>query len=136
MQTTSFGRSVYALGNNPRAAKLAGLPVVGLTVGVYMLGGLFSGIAGFLNAAYVPLVSQTDGMNLQFQVIIAALVGGLSVSSGGVGRVEKTLLGVLIIEMIMNYEVLKNIDSAFQQALLGGLLVVSIVVDRLVRGRP
>jgi ribose/xylose/arabinose/galactoside ABC-type transport system permease subunit len=102
---------------------------------VYVLGGMFSVIAVFLNASYVPLVSQNDGMGMQFQVIIAALVGGLSVSSGGVGRVERTLLGALIIEMIINYEVLKNVSPAFQQALLGGLLVVAIVVDRLVRGR-
>ena len=79
--------------------------------------------------------SQNDGLGLEFSAIIAALVGGLSVTTGGVGRVERTLLGALIVGMMINYQTIKGVDPAFQQAFLGGLLVAAVLADRLLRGR-
>jgi ribose transport system permease protein len=135
MRVTPFGRMVYAVGGNRRAARLSGLPLVGMTVAVYVVAGVLYGIAGFLNVAQIGLVSQNDGTGLEFQAIIAALVGGVSVTSGGVGRVERTLLGALIVGMMTNYQTIKGIDPAFQQAFLGGLLLAAILADRLLRGR-
>jgi ribose transport system permease protein len=135
MRVTPFGRMVYAVGGNRRAARLSGLPLVGMTVAVYVVAGVLYGIAGFLNVAQIGLVSQNDGMGMEFQAIIAALVGGVSVTSGGVGRVERTLLGALIVGMMTNYQTIKGIDPAFQQAFLGGLLLAAILADRLLRGR-
>ncbi|HEY2220298.1 MAG TPA: ABC transporter permease [Gaiellaceae bacterium] len=135
MRVTPFGRMVYAVGGNRRAARLSGLSLVGVTIAVYVVAGVLSGIAGFLNVAQIGLVSQNDGMGLEFQAIIAALVGGLSVTSGGVGRVERTLLGALIVGMMTNYQTIKGIDPAFQQAFLGGLLLAAVLADRLLRGR-
>ena len=135
MRVTPFGRMVYAVGGNRRAARLSGLSLVGMTVAVYVVAGVLYGIAGFLNVAQIGLVSQNDGMGMEFQAIIAALVGGVSVTSGGVGRVERTLLGALIVGMMTNYQTIKGIDPAFQQAFLGGLLLAAILADRLLRGR-
>jgi ribose/xylose/arabinose/galactoside ABC-type transport system permease subunit len=135
VRMTAFGRMVYAVGGNRRAARLSGLSLVGVTVGVYVVAGVLSGVAGFLNVAQTGLVSQNDGMGMEFQAIIAALVGGLSVTAGGVGRVERTLLGALIVGMMTNYQTIKGIDPSFQQAFLGGLLVAAILADRLLRGR-
>ena len=135
MRLTPFGRMVYAVGGNRRAARLSGLSAVGVTIVVYTLAGLFSGVAGFLNVAQIGLVSQNDAVGMEFEVIIAALVGGLSVTAGGVGRVERTLLGALIVGMIINYQTIKGIDPAFQQAFLGGLLLAAILADRFLRGR-
>lgn len=135
MRRTPFGRMVYAVGGNKRAAHLSGLSVVGVTVAAYTLAGLLSGVAGFLNVAQIGLVSQTDGTGLEFQAIIAALVGGLSVTSGGVGRVERTLLGALIIGMMANYETIEGIDASYQTAFLGGLLVIAVLADRAFRAR-
>jgi ribose transport system permease protein len=135
MRVTPFGRMIYAVGGNRRAARLSGLSLVGVTIAVYVAAGVLSGIAGFLNVAQIGLVSQNDGMGLEFQAIIAALVGGLSVTSGGVGRVERTLLGALIVGMMTNYQTIKGIDPAFQQAFLGGLLLAAVLADRLLRGR-
>jgi ribose transport system permease protein len=83
----------------------------------------------------IGLLSKNDGMGMEFQAIIAALVGGLSVTSGGVGRVERTLLGALIVGMMTNYQTIKGIDPSFQQAFLGGLLVAAVLADRALRGR-
>lgn len=135
MRKTPFGRMIYAIGGNRRAARLSGLPVVGVTIAAYALAGLFAGVAGFLNVAQIGLVSQNDGIGLEFQAIIAVLVGGLSVTAGGVGRVERTLLGVLIIGMITNYQTIKGIDPSYQQAFLGGLLLIAVLADRALRGR-
>jgi ribose transport system permease protein len=135
VQKTPFGRMVYAIGGNRRAARLSGLPVLGVAIGVYVLAGVLSGVAGFLNVAEIGLVSQNDGVGLEFQAIIAALVGGLSVTSGGVGRLERTLIGALIVGMMTNYETIKGIDPSFQTAFLGGLLLVAVLADRLLRGR-
>jgi ribose/xylose/arabinose/galactoside ABC-type transport system permease subunit len=135
MQKTIFGRSVYAIGGNRNAARLSGLPAVRITLAAYTVAGLIYGIAGFLTVGQLGLVSQNDLGGLNFQAIIAVLVGGLSISRGGVGRIERTLVGVLIVGMMTNYQTIKGIDPAFQQALLGGLLFVAILVDRLVRGR-
>jgi ribose/xylose/arabinose/galactoside ABC-type transport system permease subunit len=135
MRKTPFGRMVYAVGGNQNAARLSGLSVVSVRIAAYTLGGLFAGIAGFLNVAQIGLVSQNDGVGLQFSAIIAALVGGLSISSGGVGRVERTLIGALIVGMITNYETIRGLDPSYQTAFLGGLLLVAILVDRALRGR-
>lgn len=135
MRVTPFGRMVYAVGGNRRAARLSGLSLIGVTIAVYVLAGVLAGIAGFLNVAQIGLVSQNDGMGMEFQAIIAALVGGLSVTSGGVGRVERTLLGALIVGMMTNYQTIKGIDPSFQQAFLGGLLVAAVLADRVLRGR-
>lgn len=135
MRVTPFGRMVYAVGGNRRAARLSGLSLIGVTIAVYVVAGVLAGIAGFLNVAQIGLVSQNDGMGMEFQAIIAALVGGLSVTSGGVGRVERTLLGALIVGMMTNYQTIKGIDPSFQQAFLGGLLVAAVLADRVLRGR-
>ena len=135
MQHTPFGRSVYAVGGNRRAARLSGLSVPRVTIAAYTVTGLLCGIAGFLSAAQLGLVSQGDLASINFQAIIIVLIGGLSVSRGGVGRMERTLIGALIVGMIINYQTIKGINPAFQQALLGGLVLVTVLADRALRGR-
>jgi ribose/xylose/arabinose/galactoside ABC-type transport system permease subunit len=135
MRMTPFGRMVYAVGGNRRAARLSGLSLVGVTIAVYTIAGLLAGVAGFLNVAQIGLVSQNDGVGMEFQAIIAALVGGLSVTAGGVGRIERTLLGALMVGMMTNYQTIKGIEPSYQQAFLGGLLLAAVLADRALRGR-
>ncbi len=135
MRQTPFGRAVYAIGGNRRAARLSGLSVTGVMIGAYALGGLTAGIAGLLELGKLGIVSQNDGLGMEFQAIIAALIGGLSVTAGGVGRVERTLLGALIVGMIANYETIRGVPPTYQQAFLGGILLLAVVADRLVRAR-
>src|SRR5262249_6414228 len=81
MRVTPCGRMVHAVRGIRRAARLSGLSLVGMTIAVYVAAGVLYGIAGFLNVAQIGLVSQNDGMGMEFQAIIAALVGGVSVTS-------------------------------------------------------
>jgi ribose transport system permease protein len=135
MQRTPFGRSVYAMGNNRRAGELAGLPLGRITIGCYALGGLFSGVGGLLLVSQLGIVSQGDAAGLEFEAITAALIGGLSVTAGGVGRLEKTLLGALIVGMLTNYQTIRGVPPEYQDAVLGGILLLAVIADRLVRGR-
>jgi ribose/xylose/arabinose/galactoside ABC-type transport system permease subunit len=134
MQRTPFGRSVYAVGNNPRAAAISGLPVRRTLIGAFAIAGLFSGIAAFLLVARLGIISSGDAVGLEFEVITAALIGGLSVSRGGVGRVEKTLLGAAIVGMLANYQTIKGVEPELQTAILGGILLLAVIADRLIRG--
>jgi ribose/xylose/arabinose/galactoside ABC-type transport system permease subunit len=135
MRATPFGRSVYAIGGNPAAARIAGLPTVRVRIVAFTLAGAFAGMAGILQIGQLGIVSSSNATGFEFQAITAALIGGLSVSAGGVGRVERTLLGALIVGMMTNYQTIKGIDPAFQQAFLGGLLLAAILADRFLRGR-
>jgi ribose/xylose/arabinose/galactoside ABC-type transport system permease subunit len=135
MRGTPFGRSIYAIGGNPKAARLAGLPTTRIRIAAFTLAGAFAGIAGLLQIGQLGIVSNGNATGFEFQAITAALVGGLSVTAGGVGRVERTLLGAVIVGMITNYQTIRGVSPNYQQALLGGILLVSIVADRLLRGR-
>ncbi len=134
MRKTPFGRSVYAVGGNPRAAHLAGINVTAVTVAAYALSGLFAGIAGPLEVAQVGTVSQNVASGLEFSAITAVLVGGLSLA-GGAGSVEKTLVGAAIFGMIDNYLTLNSFSIYYKQAVSGFLILVAVVVLNLGRLR-
>jgi ribose/xylose/arabinose/galactoside ABC-type transport system permease subunit len=130
---TAFGKYVYAVGSNRRAAGVAGLPVNRTQMIAYVACSALAAVAGILNAARLGLVSPNDGAGLEFSSITAALVGGLSVTAGGVGRVERTLVGAVIIGMLVNYQTIRGVPPNLQQAMIGGVLLLAVVIDRLLR---
>jgi ribose/xylose/arabinose/galactoside ABC-type transport system permease subunit len=132
MTQTSFGRAVYAIGNNPRAAALCGLPVTRIKIVVYVLGGFFAGIGGLLTAARTGVVNPTAGLGLEFAVITAVVLGGTSLR-GGIGRVEKTLVGTAILTMVLNYLTIRGVQDTWQTAITGLLILAAVVLDRVLR---
>jgi ribose transport system permease protein len=130
---TTFGKYVYAVGSNRRAAGVAGLPVNRTRMAAYIACSALAAVAGVLNAARLGLVSPNDGAGLEFSSITAALVGGLSVTAGGVGRVERTLVGAVILGMLVNYQTIRGVPPNLQQAMIGGVLLLAVVIDRLLR---
>jgi ribose/xylose/arabinose/galactoside ABC-type transport system permease subunit len=136
MKGTPFGRSIYAIGGNPRAARLVGLPTTRIRIWAFTLAGVCAGIAGLLQIGQLGIVSSTDATGFEFQAITAALVGGLSVTAGGIGRIERTLLGTVIVGMITNYQTIAGVSPNFQQAVLGAILLVAVVLDRVLRDQP
>ena len=132
MTQTSFGRAVYAIGNNPRAAALCGLPVTRIKIFVYVLGGLFAGIGGLLTAARTGVVNPTAGLGLEFAVITAVVLGGTSLR-GGIGRVENTLVGTAILAMVLNYLTIRGVQDTWQTAVTGFLILAAVVLDRVLR---
>ncbi len=129
---TPFGRYIYALGGNPAAARLTGPPVTRVLVAAYAFAGLCAGIGGLLAIAQLGIVSPNVGAGMEFNAVTAVLVGGLSLS-GGVGRVEKTLLGALIVGMIANYLTLKGVSAYYEQAVSGLVILAAVILDHLAR---
>jgi ribose/xylose/arabinose/galactoside ABC-type transport system permease subunit len=118
---TTFGRTALAVQRR--------------LVAVYALSGLLAGVAGYLDAGQLGIISQNDGTGLQFSAILAVLVGGLSVKTGGIGRVEKTLVGTLIAGMIANYFVLQGVAEPYEQAAIGFVILVAVLADHVLRRR-
>lgn len=132
LKQTAFGRYVYAIGDNQRAAELNGLPVTRIKVLVYVLCGLFAGIAGLLTAARIGVVGPSVGMGMEFDAITAVVLGGTRLS-GGVGRVERSLLGSLMLVMVLNYLTIRGIPDIWQTSVTGFLILGAVLLDRLAR---
>ena len=131
---TTFGRYVYSVGGNPEAARLSGIRV-GLVRGAcFALSGLAAGIAGVLAASRTSSAQADLGMGLELSAIAAAVVGGTSIM-GGEGAVWRGVLGVLTIAIIGNGFNLLNIDTTYQLVVQGGLILVAVATDQLLRRR-
>ena len=125
-QRTRFGRYVYAIGGNPEAALLAGIPVRRVQVLVFGLIGLLSGLAGAVQAARLAFVPTGMGTLLELYVIAAAVVGGTSLA-GGSGTILGAALGALIMSSLQNGLVLLGVPTEWQNLILGVVLVVAAV---------
>ena len=134
MQKTLLGRHIYAIGGNERAAALSGIAVTRTKIWVYILVSFFAGIGGFLMSARLSAISPGVGQGLEFEAITAVILGGTSLS-GGVGRVEKTLLGAIIVGMVLNYMTIKGISPHYQRAVTGFIILLAAFLDRMSQGR-
>ncbi len=133
MTRTTFGRWVYAVGGNVRAAALSGVPVARTRTAVYAVSGLLAAVGGLLLAARIGIVNPPVGRGMEFAVITAVILGGTSIS-GGIGRVERTLLGALIVGMVLNYMTIRGISAEWQAATTGFIILGAAVLDRLAQG--
>jgi len=134
MTQTPFGRYVYAIGNNQLAAKLNGVAVTRIKIVIYSLSGLFAGVGGILMSARLGAISPGVGQGLEFDAITAVVLGGTSLS-GGVGKVQKTILGAIIVGMILNYMTIRGISAHYQRAITGFIILTAAILDRLSQGR-
>ena len=126
---TDVGRNVYALGGNPVAARLAGVPVHRYTLGVYVLAGAVAGVAGVLLTARSGAgVADSGAPNLSLQSITAVLLGGCALA-GGRGTVAGTVLGVALLGALQNGLVLLDVPQFYQLVAQGGLLVVAVMIQ-------
>jgi len=132
MKQSMLGRHIYAIGGNERAAKLCGIPVIRTKILVYMISGLCAGIAGILMSARLSAISPGVGQGLEFEAITAVILGGTSLS-GGVGRVEKTILGAIIVGLVLNYMTIKGISAHYQRAVTGFIILAAAFLDHLSR---
>ena len=125
---TVFGRNVFAIGGNSVASRLSGINVKKITLTLYALIGGLSALSGLVmtGIASTAMPSAGDGYNLD--VITAVYLGGNS-SEGGEGSVWRTLLGVMIIGLLNNGMALLSIQSYWQTAAKGLLLVVAVIFD-------
>lgn len=134
LRMSLLGRYIYAVGSNEATARLCGIPVERIKLAVYGLAGMAFGLAGVMQFAYLDGTGDpTTADGLELQVIAAVVIGGGSLN-GGEGTVLGTLIGCLIMSVLSNGCVLAGIPNASQDVMIGGIIVIAVVVDRLRRG--
>lgn len=131
---TRFGRYVYAIGGNPEAAELAGVNTKKITVLVFTVMGLLAAVSGCIESARLDSATNVLGQFEELYVIAAAVIGGTSLA-GGVGTIYGALIGALVIQSLQSGMVLLGFDSAFQEMVVGVVLVGAVGIDTLYRRR-
>ena len=129
---TPVGRALYAIGGNQAAALASGIRVKRAKFFACAFGGVCTGLAGILLMARMSSGQPAAGEGMEMDAITAVIVGGTSMS-GGVGNILNTIVGALIIGIIKNFMNLQNINSSFQDIVLGILICVAVIIDVQVR---
>ncbi len=130
LRWTKFGRYVFAIGGNERAAIATGVPVRRMKVAVYMISALSAGIAGVIETGWLGAVTTNLGTGMELQVIAAAVIGGANLA-GGVGTAFGALIGSALIEVIRNSLGLLGINAFWQGAFVGSFIIIAVTFDRL-----
>ncbi len=129
LSNTPFGRQIYALGNNPEAARKAGLRTHQLLAAVYVICGFCAGLGGILALAQLGAVSPKFGELYEFDAITAAVLGGTSLF-GGRGRVfPGTVLGAVLLKSIFNGLVIVQADPYLYPLITSGIVFLAVLLD-------
>ena len=129
LRYTQFGKYIYAIGDNASACRRAGINVGRMRIALYTISGLGAGFAGIvlagLTGAGIPYAAGSE-----LSVISAVILGGVSLS-GGVGVIQGTLLGVLLVGVLKNGMTLLNINANWQMVVEGSVLMIAVSLDQL-----
>ena len=127
---TVFGRYVFATGGNPEAAELSGINTKWLTVKVFALMGTLVGVSSVVSSARLNAATNSLGLSNELYVIAATVIGGTSLA-GGVGTIYGAMLGALIMQSIISGMSLLNLPAAYQDMVVGGVLVLAVWLDQI-----
>ncbi|HTT11266.1 MAG TPA: ABC transporter permease [Burkholderiaceae bacterium] len=132
LRETGAGRHVYAVGNNPEATRLVGIPTERVLLGVYVLAGLFYGIAALLAVARTGVGDPNAGQTENLDTITAVVLGGTSLF-GGRGVILGSLAGAVVVGVLRNGLTLMGVSSVYQVLVTGILVILAVSVDQLSR---
>lgn len=130
LKYTMFGRHIYAIGGNEEAARLTGIKVEKTLIKVYAISGLCAGLAGVVLAGRLISGQPNAGNMAELDAIAAVVLGGTSLA-GGIGRIQMTIIGVLILGVIRNGLTLLNVSFFWQTVITGIVIVLAVLLDRL-----
>jgi ribose transport system permease protein len=122
LRWTRFGRYVFSIGGNEKAATLTGVPVRRIKVAVYIVSSLSAGIAGIIETGWLGAVTTNLGAGMELQVIAAAVIGGANLAGG---------IGTALIEVIRNSLSLLGINAFWQGTFVGGFIIIAVTFDRI-----
>ena len=134
LSRTRLGRYTYALGSNREAARLSGISVRKYLIAVYVILGVLAGFGGMVASSRVYSGQPNFGLGLELDVIAAAVIGGASLF-GGQGTILGTLIGAFLIALIHNGSVLLDINSFYQQVIIGAVIWLAVFWDQFRRRR-
>ena len=129
---TPFGRHVYAVGGNERAALIAGVPVRRVKLLVYVISGFCSALVGLIIAAQLGAAHPATGQTFELNAIAAVVLGGTSLM-GGRGTVGGTLVGAFVIGVLADGLVLLGVSEFWQMVVKGLVIVLAVILDRFQR---
>ena len=132
LERTNMGRHIFAIGGNPRAARVSGINVDRTLVVVYILSGFFAGLSGLLLAGRTDSGFPNAGIGIELDAIAAVIIGGASFF-GGRGTVLGVLAGVLIMGLLRNGLNINNVSAFWQQILIGLVIIIAVYIDVLRR---
>jgi ribose transport system permease protein len=133
LSRTVWGRRVYAVGGNEKAARLTGLNVSRLKVTVYMISSLCAGLAGIVQASYLSSVTASLATGQELSVIAATVIGGVNLA-GGEGTVFGVVIGTVMLEILRNGLLLFGIDPYWQGVFVGAIIIIAVSIDRFRHG--
>ena len=133
-QRTTWGQEIYAIGANPVAARLSGIPVSRRLVLVYVMSGLMAGLASIIFLARLNSAEADIGESLTLPAIAAVLIGGTSLF-GGIGTVFGTFVGALILTLVLNGMNLLQVSASWQPLVTGVIVILAVWLDMKTRRR-
>ena len=127
---TKFGKYIYAIGGNEQAARVSGINVGRYKILIYSYAGMLAGLAGLVVSARIGSGQPGLGVGYELDAIAAAVIGGTSLSAGGIGTIPGTIVGALIIGVLNNTLDLINVSAYWQQIIKGAIIVGAVVLDQ------
>lgn len=132
LRETAPGRHIYAVGNSPEATRLTGISTDRVLLGVYVLAGVFYGLASLLSVARIGAGDPNAGQTENLDAITAVVLGGTSLF-GGRGIILGTLVGALIVGVFRNGLTLMGVSSVYQILVTGILVILAVMTDQMSR---
>jgi rhamnose transport system permease protein len=132
LNTARLGRSMYAVGSNPKAADLRGLPSRRAVISAFAISGVMSGVAGLIYIGRFSFVQNTTGVGLELTALAAVVIGGVSIF-GGSGSVFGAAAGALLLTVIANGFAIVNLSVYWRNAVYGLLILVAVALEALGR---
>ncbi|MDR2347997.1 MAG: ABC transporter permease [Bifidobacteriaceae bacterium] len=131
---TVYGRNLYAVGGNPNAALVSGISVTWTRISAFMISGGLSAVAGLVLASRALSAQPSMGTGTEFTAIAAAVIGGVSLA-GGSGAIWRSVLGVVLLQLIANGFNLLGAPTIYQQIVQGALILFAVSLDQFLRAR-
>tara|TARA_R110002020_G_scaffold475881_2_gene713562 strand:- start:2096 stop:3121 length:1026 start_codon:yes stop_codon:yes gene_type:complete len=131
MSSVRSGRDLYAIGSDPDAARLFGIPVPGRVLSAFIACGALTGLAGVLYTSRYNSVGALTGSGIELDVVAAVVVGGVAIF-GGSGTVAGAAIGAVLLSTITGALTATRVDKFWQQAIVGVLILAAIIIDRVV----
>lgn len=127
---TPFGRQIYAIGGNERAARLSGVRVKAVTLVTYVISGFCSAVVGLIITSQLVSAHPATGQSFELNAIAAVVLGGTSLS-GGRGTIGGTIIGAFVIGVLNNGMIIEGVSSFWQTVITGIVIILAVIIDQL-----